>query len=222
MSDEDRQLLDLAGLSITEAAALLGRSRQSIHKGLKQAYHYFRPPDLLTIARFAEANESNRARLLVHIFHNYRGPDFSAVFSLLQPHEYRLKQLRELANNSSAILVWLCDSLRQPINSVLAPLLQELVERRPADVTIVATNESWQKHGATTGAKTYILWRHEAPVSHVVVFKYHDRDRAFIQTQDDVCELHSGVAHEISLRLYMAGAKGRPTPPKRRKRMAVN
>ena len=101
MSEQDRELLERAGLSASKVAKILGRSRQAVSKGLAADADYLSPTNLIEISKGVAAQ-----------FPDQSEPMREAVSDLFRDLAERLgarlpDQLGMAANVSTAHRLWL-------------------------------------------------------------------------------------------------------------------
>src|ERR1700748_171683 len=65
MSERDRKLLELAGVSVAEAAALVDRSRQAFYAGLKKQDSYLSTSDLVMLLLDARRRDASHLSQLL-------------------------------------------------------------------------------------------------------------------------------------------------------------
>jgi hypothetical protein len=195
MSEHDHRVLFLADLSVTEAGKLLGRRRQTIHRGISNERQYFRLPDLIAILRYAEAKDNQHyAALQKHILNYYAVPHWETKpsYRLLFPGEYKLNQLRAVAKASEQIIFVLTDNTGAfGPRTALTILLNELIQLRPDDVDVVMScNHSRQMYAERfTFPRPPRALVGPALLAPVVLFRNAAGERAFVPGRLEICEL---------------------------------
>lgn len=81
LAERDRELLRMAGLSVSEAAKLLSKSRQAVNFGVGQPKTYFNAPEVSAILHDAKRRDHERlVELQAYIVENF-APDDGALIS---------------------------------------------------------------------------------------------------------------------------------------------
>lgn len=126
MSERDRELLKVAGVSVAKAATLVGKSRQAFYAGIKKRTSYLSISDLVILIQDTKRRDSsNLSRLLEFIEVRYSG-DPLIDKELLIPSRVGIQQLLRACSNAGKIIV-LINGNRTHLGSQ-SPLMRTLVE----------------------------------------------------------------------------------------------
>jgi len=143
MSKRDYALLDEAGLNISDAATLFGRSRQALYAGLKNDDEdYFSPRDVMTILNNARGRDLTRLDdLLRFIEANY--PDSNCELPARIGHE----QLKVLIAGVQHVLM--CTNFNTDHllpNAAFAKILRHVLATTPERLRLVVPAEWVLQH----------------------------------------------------------------------------
>lgn len=224
MSDHDHRILSLAELSVTETGKLLGRRRQTIHRGINNEAQYFQLPDLIAILRYAESKDNRQhVELQRYVLKYYAAAHLKTnpAYRLLFPGSYRLDQLKTVTQETEQIVFVLTDNTAAfDRSTVMTALLEELIASRPDDVDVVLSCNHSEKTYAQrfAFARQPLVLKGPALLAPVILFRNATGERAFAALCSDVCELSLQDARAVWDKCWSAGVREKWRPRPRRKK----
>jgi hypothetical protein len=204
MSETDRKLLEIVGLSIAKAAALLGRSRQAFYVGLHKTKGYLSTSDLLVLVLDAKRRDAPTLHQLLEFIDTHYSADLTIDRDLLSPSRIGTQQLLLACANSAKILTVLNESeTHLERRSILIKALTELLSSKNGSrVDVIVPSRKIEERLAQLVeipvGQLFIYRRATIDVPTVIVLKK-DAVRAFSFSSISVEEINFQDAETLRL-----------------------
>ena len=147
MSQRDRDLLDIADLTVAQAAEIFGRTPAAMYAAIARPKNYLESIHLMALVHHARRQNSPRLSLILEFIEQLiEQPDSQIDKELVLPTWGTIRQLLRACSAASQIIV-LCNGNKGHLHerALFGHVLRELIPIRRGTLDVVVPHKDWEE-----------------------------------------------------------------------------